>query len=255
MRKRRSPWPPVVDACAAEGASSPARPGRGRRTARRILLIDGNELTRPLIAAWLQSNWPQLRVHAFAGFDAALAGSAPALRCLFAFVVLPAAEAATEGAREAIRRLAEKLGSTPVVVASDGRDRRVVEALLAAGASGYLTNDTAGPAMVEAIRFVTAGGTFVSASVLRGPSAGASGPADVGATPLDALTGRERAVALLLREGLSNKQIARRLGIAEATVKVFVRRVLRKLGTTNRTAAASVVQRALDLSAGGEPGG
>ena len=58
------------------------------------------------------------------------------------------------------------------------------------------------------------------------------------ARPAPQLTDREREVLLLVRDGLANKQIARRLGIAERTVKAHLTSVFQRLGVTDRTQAA-----------------
>jgi two-component system nitrate/nitrite response regulator NarL len=52
------------------------------------------------------------------------------------------------------------------------------------------------------------------------------------------LTERERQVILVLSEGITNKEIGRRLGLTEGTVKVHLHRIYRKLGIANRTALA-----------------
>jgi two-component system nitrate/nitrite response regulator NarL len=52
------------------------------------------------------------------------------------------------------------------------------------------------------------------------------------------LSGKQQKVFEILRQGASNKEIARQLGVAEATVKVHVRAIMRKLGATNRTQIA-----------------
>ncbi len=54
----------------------------------------------------------------------------------------------------------------------------------------------------------------------------------------DPLTTRERQVILVLSEGVTNKEIGRRLRLAEGTVKVHLHRIYRKLGIANRTALA-----------------
>ncbi len=54
----------------------------------------------------------------------------------------------------------------------------------------------------------------------------------------DALTIRERQIVLVLSEGVTNKEIGRRLSVAEGTVKVHLHRIYRKLGIANRTALA-----------------
>jgi two-component system, NarL family, nitrate/nitrite response regulator NarL len=55
---------------------------------------------------------------------------------------------------------------------------------------------------------------------------------------IDPLTTRERQIVRVMAEGLTNKEIARRLRLAEGTVKVHLHRVYRKLGIANRTALA-----------------
>jgi DNA-binding NarL/FixJ family response regulator len=61
--------------------------------------------------------------------------------------------------------------------------------------------------------------------------------------PLDALSGREREVLLLLVEGMPNKLIARRLEISEKTVKAHLTRIFRVLDVTDRTQAALWAER------------
>jgi DNA-binding NarL/FixJ family response regulator len=68
------------------------------------------------------------------------------------------------------------------------------------------------------------------------------------ADPLDKLTEREREVLALVRDGLANKQIARRLGIAERTVKAHLTSVFQRLGVTDRTQAALWASEHLDSS-------
>lgn len=57
------------------------------------------------------------------------------------------------------------------------------------------------------------------------------------------LSGKQQAVADLLPEGLQSKEIARRLGIAEATVKVHLKAINKALGTTNRVQIAILIDR------------
>ena len=65
---------------------------------------------------------------------------------------------------------------------------------------------------------------------------------------LDHLTASERSVLALLREGKPNKLIALQLNIQESTVKVHVRSILRKLGASNRTHAAVIIDHLLMAS-------
>ena len=56
------------------------------------------------------------------------------------------------------------------------------------------------------------------------------------------LTAREREIAILVAGGLSNKEIARKIGISEGTVKIHLYNVYQKLGISNRTALAALAQ-------------
>jgi two-component system nitrate/nitrite response regulator NarL len=58
---------------------------------------------------------------------------------------------------------------------------------------------------------------------------------------MDSLTSREREITLALAEGLSNKEVGRRLNISEGTVKVHLHNIYNKLGAKNRTALAVLV--------------
>lgn len=62
-------------------------------------------------------------------------------------------------------------------------------------------------------------------------------------SPLQALTPRQREVANLLREGKSNKEIGRTLGLSPETVKVHMAAIFRTLGVTNRTLAVMELER------------
>jgi DNA-binding NarL/FixJ family response regulator len=111
---------------------------------------------------------------------------------------------------------------------------------LHAGASGFLLKRSSPEALIEGIKVVAAGEALLSPTVTRRlieeyvrrpdpPS-----PPDVS---LDALTQREREVLSLIGAGLSNREVATRLYISEATVKTHFRRVLMKLGLRDRVQA------------------
>lgn len=103
-----------------------------------------------------------------------------------------------------------------------------------AGASGYVLKDIRARGLVEGVRKVAAGGTLLSTRVSESvaKSFTASYPEDTD------LTMRERQVLDLITEGLTNRQIGERLGLAEKTVKNYVSGLLAKLGMERRTQAA-----------------
>jgi DNA-binding NarL/FixJ family response regulator len=118
--------------------------------------------------------------------------------------------------------------------------------LLEAGASGYVVKSAASGELLEAIRTVAAGRTFVrpaAAKVLAEGWTRRSAQAETRAR-YDALSERERAVFLLLAQGYTPTQIGERLFISAKTVDTYRRRVNEKLGLTER---AEYIRLALEL--------
>lgn len=108
------------------------------------------------------------------------------------------------------------------------------------GASGFLLKDTPSVQLVAALRSVASGDAVVSPSVTRrllDRFLGSAGGELRDASVLEVLTDREREVLLLMAQGLSNTEIARKLFLSEATVKTHVGRVLAKLDLRDRVQA------------------
>ena len=108
-----------------------------------------------------------------------------------------------------------------------------------AGAAGYMLKQVSGRSLVEAVRTVAGGGSLLDATLtasvmnkLRGADVAAPDPR------YEQLSPQERRVLDLVAEGLTNRQIAERLFLAEKTVKNYVSSVLHKLGVERRTSAA-----------------
>lgn len=123
-----------------------------------------------------------------------------------------------------------------MVTGSDAADDLV--AALRAGADGYLLKDMEPEAMVEALQAAAAGRTVVSDELTHLMVAALrveSRPESVSAA---GLTEQEQRILEHIANGLSNKLIARELNIAEGTVKVHVKHVLRKLNLRSRVEAA-----------------
>ncbi|MFF0743971.1 response regulator [Streptomyces sp. NPDC004111] len=142
--------------------------------------------------------------------------------------------------------VAEELADVLVLTTFD-LDSYVFGALRA-GASGFLLKNTEAKDLLEAVRTVARGEGLISPAVTRRLIAEFAAPAP--ARPenapdpavLEPLTRREREVLGRLGEGLSNAEIAVRLGMAEATVKTHVSRLLGKLGLRSRVQAAVLAQ-------------
>lgn len=132
-----------------------------------------------------------------------------------------------------------------IVLTTFQADEQVVAALRA-GASGFLVKDTPPSDIIEAVRLVAGGDAIVSPSVTRNllshfGKSDASDRAQLATQRLNAVTGREREVAVAVGEGASNAEIATQLFMSESTVKAHVSRLLVKLDVTNRVQIAILV--------------
>ncbi|WP_100448784.1 response regulator [Glycomyces xiaoerkulensis] len=131
----------------------------------------------------------------------------------------------------------------PVLVLTTFDDDELVLRALRAGARGYLLKDVTLAQLVSAVKALAEGGTLVRPAItdrllraLREGEAPGSEAAS-GAVPTSPLTDRELEVLRLLSAGLSNREIADSLFLAEGTVKNHVSSVLMKLGSRDRTRA------------------
>ena len=132
-------------------------------------------------------------------------------------------------------RISREHPDTAVLVLTSFSDREQVTAALDAGAVGYVLKDSDPASLVEAIRAVARGLSPLDPRVARMVLDGRRAPAP---SPAAELTDREREVLALVGRGLANKQIARALGIREATVKAHLTSVFQRIGVRDRTSAA-----------------
>ncbi|MCB0949791.1 MAG: response regulator transcription factor [Mycobacterium sp.] len=120
-------------------------------------------------------------------------------------------------------------------------DEAMLDAILA-GASGYVIKDIKGMELAAAIKDVGAGRSLLDNRAAAALMAKLRYDADH-SDPLSGLSDQERVLLDLLGEGLTNKQIAARMFLAEKTVKNYVSRLLAKLGMERRTQAAVFISK------------
>jgi DNA-binding NarL/FixJ family response regulator len=159
----------------------------------------------------------------------------------------------------ATRRLRERGSATRIIVLTTFDTDQVVVTALKQGAAGFLLKDTAPADLVTAVRRVALGEPILSPSVTTRLIAAVTGPVDdsrqrTARALLARLTGRERAVAVAVGDGLTNPEIAVRLHMGVATVKTHVGSVFAKLDVTNRVQVARYVHDAGPLDAPGDVG-
>jgi DNA-binding NarL/FixJ family response regulator len=147
------------------------------------------------------------------------------------------------------RTLREREVPTRIVIFTSFSDRDGIVRALDAGAIGYLLKDAEASEIHSAIQAAARGEAPLTPKAAmellrqrRPVGVAGSAPGQVGRPQVD-LTDRERQVLALLASGLANKQIARRLGISEKTVKGHLTNLFQRIGVSDRTQAALWAER------------
>jgi DNA-binding NarL/FixJ family response regulator len=229
------------------------------RSQSRVILVEPRHLVRDCVANCLRVADPGFAVTEYASVhDVDSTQSADTIVLVLSY---PSTNEEIPDVVAEVSCAQDQLPQVPVVVVADGDKLSFVRELIDAGVRGYIPTSFDFATFKEAIQFVVAGGTFVPASVLLDRENRqfndldeTSGPARQGISEiasqgwnespehLDAanFTRRELAVLSHLRDGKPNKLIARELAICEGTVKIYIRRIMKKLRVENRTQAALV---------------
>ncbi|MFF2045826.1 response regulator [Kitasatospora sp. NPDC058170] len=220
----------------------------------RVVIADDEPMVRAGVRAVLATD-PGIEIVAEAGDGRAAVDLV--LRHRPDVVVLDIRMPGTDGIAAAaeIRRTGAATGI--VMLTTFGEDDYILRAL-GGGANGFLIKSGEPEELIAGVRAVADGAAYLSPKVAARVVAhlaagGAGGPADRRTAARDqvaALTTRERDVLALVAAGLSNGQIARRIGVVEGTVKAHVSSILARLGVANRAAAAVLAHEA-GLTAGG----
>lgn len=199
----------------------------------KVFLVDDHEVVRRGLVDLLGAD-PELDVVGEAGSVAEAMARVPAARPDVAVldVRLPDGNG-IELCRDLLSRMPDL---RCLILTSYTSDAAMLDAILA-GASGYVVKDIKGMELARAVKDVGAGRSLLdnrAAAALMAKLRGGAEKQD----PLSGLTDQERTLLGLLSEGLTNKQIADRMFLAEKTVKNYVSRLLAKLGMERRTQAA-----------------
>lgn len=141
---------------------------------------------------------------------------------------------------ELLKRIVKEHPAMPIIMLSADHDSDTVSQALQLGASGFMPKNSLNQVLISAIRLVMAGGIYIPPeALLKSAPKSAPLPTNKVALQLESLglTNRQLDVLRLLLKGLPNKRISRQIDLAEATVKIHIRGILRTLGVTNRTEA------------------
>jgi DNA-binding NarL/FixJ family response regulator len=201
----------------------------------RVMVVDDHALVRAAIRQAISS--PGIEVVAEAATAAAALETAPEVRpdVLLLDLGLP-----DRNGLQVLRELRERLPSTQVVVLTISGSPRDVHEAVRSGAAGYLTKDLDPAALFRAIDGIRHGQLAMSRTIateaireLRADCVRANH------APGDGLTLREEEVLRLMADGLTDRQIAARLGVSRRTAEAHVGHILHKLGARNRAQAVS----------------
>jgi DNA-binding NarL/FixJ family response regulator len=128
--------------------------------------------------------------------------------------------------------LVSEYPQVPVAVISGMARNAEVRAVIQAGVRGYIPKTSGPDYFAHALQMLVAGGSCIPGDIL------ADEPAEPGEDWLSKISERELQVLKAVTSGQSNKEIGRALGIAEITVKLYLRNVFRKMDVKNRSEAA-----------------
>jgi len=198
----------------------------------RVLLVDDHAVVREGLRAFLELQ-EGIEVAGEAGDGEEGVAAAERLRpdVVLMDLVMPRLDGVG-----AMRELRRRLPAVKVIVLTSFADDEMLLPAVQAGAAGYLLKNAQPRELARAVRAAHAGEALLDPQIAARLLQSIARPA--GEARADPLTRREREVLELIARGLSNKRIARELGIAEKTVKTHVGHVLAKLGVTDRTQAA-----------------
>ena len=205
----------------------------------KILIADDHVLVLEGIALFLRDYRPDaqiLRAHNFQETIVAIQAHRD-LELMLLDLVMPGMQGALSIAQ--IRRTAP---ATPLVVLSGFIDPYKVRAAMQAGAQGFMPKTLSRREMQDALDHVLAGETFFPADVVFELAGQCPEQAVLADRPLgEALTPRQQEILNLIAEGMTNKEISRKLTLSAATVRTHLSEIFRKLGVKNRTEAARQV--------------
>ena len=205
-----------------------------------ILVADDHKLLREGLKPFLRELDADISILETANFceTQGAAATAQDLRLILLDLSMPG----MEGMR-GVEVLHNEHPDVPLVILSGDSRRETVLNAVQAGASGFISKTVSGVAMVNALRLVLSGETYLPSSAIAnddyGPESG-NGDSGRAPSPLDGISARDREILSLVIEGLTNKEIGRRIGLQEVTIKAHLRNLYRHIGAANRAQAVRI---------------
>ncbi|MFI6366869.1 response regulator [Nocardia sp. NPDC050630] len=198
-----------------------------------VFLVDDHEIVRRGLVDLLESD-PELTVIGQAGD---VADAMTGIRALRPDVAVLDVRLPDGNGIELCRDLLAEIDDLHCLILTSYTDEHAMLDAILAGASGYVVKNIKGMELAAAIKQVGAGRSLLDNRAAAALKARLHSSTEKDG-PLAGLTEQERRLLALLGEGLTNRQIAARMFLAEKTVKNYVSRLLAKLGMERRTQAA-----------------
>lgn len=213
----------------------------------RVFLVDDHEIVRRGIAAHLEAE-PDIEVvgEASTARDALVRVAATRPDVVVLDLLLP-----DGSGLDVCRSIRQTLPGATCLILTAHDDEDALRGAVLAGASGYLTTEVRAATLINAVRATAAGHQLFDPAVVSTAVTPMTHSRHTSA--LESLGLREQQILALIAEGLTNRQIATQLGLAEKTVKNYVSSLLSKLRLAHRTQAAILhltARQSLDARAG-----
>lgn len=147
---------------------------------------------------------------------------------------------------DALSKVHKTCPEVPIIIISAVFDKEILQKSYDIGVAGYISKSFSNAIIISAINLVMAGGMYIPPDLVQLSAKSSPQPVRELLADLDnskpkseskILTARQKDVLNCLAEGLSNKQIAYKLGLSEGTVKIHITLLMRALNVTNRVAA------------------
>ena len=206
----------------------------------KLLVVDDHPLFRDGLAALLRQANPETQVFQACDSEAGveMAQSRGDLDAVFVDLMMPGLNG-----EAAVKEFAKRRPELPVIVLSSSENPSDVKRVLNAGALGYIPKSASPQTVLSALQLVLTGNIYVPPVLAHAPEGAANQPSSgAKSLVLTQLTERQVDVLKLLSDGLANKEISARLGIAEKTVKAHVAAIFKTLNVVNRTQAANAAR-------------
>lgn len=213
-----------------------------------VLLADDHDLFTDMMKFFIEDIYPDASVTTVSNFADALSRivSGESFDIVMLDLNMPGMDP-TSG----IARMRAAAGDTPVVIISGSTEGELVRACLRNGASGFVPKTLSSNKLLAALKLVLAGERYIPSAALETsdadsafapsatppPTRAAASTNGTAGDEGNALTSREQEVLEALLKGISNKEIARDLGISQYTVKIHLQKIYRKIGAKSRADA------------------